>query len=241
MQAPAPAIPLLSLQPTRRTPQRAACGCLPWRPARQCTPAPHAQRAAWPAGRRGRRCMVGANDSQSAGAGRGGQHSTPQGLGEAAERPGCCVRLGMRSACAALPRPTHLRPVLPLKVGRLQRLWQRKTVVDGDELVGGSVEEGAGSGGLAGGRARAADQHVARVAVGVKEADVKDADALHVAHAAVGRWGWRGGREGRFEGLRSTLHRKLAAGGRCRQAAGLSRPLSPRRLPPAPLLAPPPT
>ena len=81
---------------------------------------------------------------------------------------------------------THLWPMQPLKVGRLQGLGQAEAVVDGHQLQLAGVQHlQAAEAGAA--LALAAHQDVARVAVGVPDADVQDADAVHVARTEAGR------------------------------------------------------
>jgi hypothetical protein len=88
---------------------------------------------------------------------------------------------------AAARQRAHLWPVLPLEVGRLQRLWQRKPVIDRDELIRGLLQQRSRRRGRRAavgtrGQRQAAHEDVTSVAVGVEEPDIEDADAVDVAH-----------------------------------------------------------
>ena len=77
---------------------------------------------------------------------------------------------------------THLGPEEPLKVGGLVGLGQAKAVVDGHQLELAAVQAREGAE-VDSAVARAAHQDVARMAVGVPDADVQDADAVDIARS----------------------------------------------------------
>ena len=80
----------------------------------------------------------------------------------------------------------HLGPEEPLEVGGLIGLGQAEAVVDRHQLELAAVEARE-AGERQGAVARAAHQDVARVAVGVPDADVQDADAVHVSRRKARR------------------------------------------------------